>query len=74
LTLKMEVTFSWMSGDFQQTTWHYTPEDRAFCNDCCENLKSYIGQVFWLGKYNSTFFPTKTIRSFQILYWRVAWH
>jgi hypothetical protein len=27
--------------DFQQTTWHYIPEDRTLHNHCCENLKSH---------------------------------
>jgi hypothetical protein len=30
-----------MAADFQQTTWHYTSEDRTLHNDCCEN-KSYL--------------------------------
>jgi hypothetical protein len=31
-----------MAVDFQQTTWHYTPENRTIYNDCCENIKSYL--------------------------------
>jgi hypothetical protein len=39
----MEVTYSSeTSGDFQQTTRCYIPEDRTLHNHLCENLKSYI--------------------------------
>jgi hypothetical protein len=41
-TLMMEVTSSSeTSVVFQQTTWHYIPEDRTFYNRQCANLKSY---------------------------------
>jgi hypothetical protein len=39
--LKMEAICSTeILGDFQQTTWHYIPEDRTLHNHCCENIKS----------------------------------
>jgi hypothetical protein len=42
-TLNMEATCSSeTSGDFQQPTWRYIPEDTAVHNHRCENLKSYI--------------------------------
>jgi hypothetical protein len=42
-TLKMKVTCSSeTSVDFQQTEWHYIPEDRTLHNHHCENVKSYI--------------------------------
>jgi hypothetical protein len=34
--------FSETSDDFQQTTWHYIPDDSTLHNHCCGNLKSYI--------------------------------
>jgi hypothetical protein len=38
--LKMEaMCSSEMSVDFQQTTWHYIPEDSTLHNDCCENFR-----------------------------------
>jgi hypothetical protein len=50
LTLKLEVTCSSeKAADFQQTTWHYIPEDRTLHNLHCENLKCYIIK-FNLGK------------------------
>jgi hypothetical protein len=45
LTLKMETT---CPPNFQQTTWHYNPEDRPHHNHCCENLRSYINGVICL--------------------------
>jgi hypothetical protein len=45
-TLKLEATCSSeMSSEFQQTTWHYIPEDRIVHNCCCKNLKSYIDWI-----------------------------
>jgi hypothetical protein len=40
--LKKEATYSYKKLiDFHQIILHYIPEDRAFHNHCCENLKSY---------------------------------
>jgi hypothetical protein len=48
LTLKMEVVFfSETSTVFQQTTWHYIPEDSTLHNHRCENLKSYIHRIVY---------------------------
>jgi hypothetical protein len=35
-----------MSVDFQRTTRRYIPEDRSLHNQRCENLKSYVGNIF----------------------------
>jgi hypothetical protein len=45
LTLKMEATCSSEMVNFQQTTQHYTPDDRTLHNHQCENLKSYMVQI-----------------------------
>jgi hypothetical protein len=33
--------------NFYQTTWHYNPEDSHLHTHCHENLKSYLGNVFF---------------------------
>jgi hypothetical protein len=43
---KIPACSSETSVVFQQTTWHYIPEDSILHNHRCENLKSYINYVF----------------------------
>jgi hypothetical protein len=40
--------FTETSVDFQWTTWRYIPEDGTLRNHCCEDLKSYITDVFFV--------------------------
>jgi hypothetical protein len=45
-TLKMKATSSTKTlVDFEETTWHFIPEDRTLHNHGCENLKAYIFPV-----------------------------
>jgi hypothetical protein len=44
--MKATCTFK-TSTDFQQTTWHYMPEDTTLHKHHCENLKScYLASTY----------------------------
>jgi hypothetical protein len=48
-TLKMEAICSFeTSADFQWTTQCYVPEDSTLHNHRCENLRSYIPNVYFM--------------------------
>jgi hypothetical protein len=60
-TLKMEaISSSETSGDFQQTTQYYIPEDSTLHNHHCENIKSYTLKMFenlWQSNFFVSLYP-----------------